>query len=187
VSVGFSTTFQNHAGVLQKVIDALAPLAVRTLVTLGGSIEAGDLVAADNCVIVDSAPHSRVMRQAAVVVTHGGHGTVMRALLSRVPMLIVPHGRDQNDNAVRVTERGAGLSLTPDASVEAIRAACIRLLGESSFHDAARRLGDRVAQDAEKSTVAEELEAAASSPTISDRRRTADRIAEVLQTASASA
>ena len=41
VTVGFSTTFQNHAGVLQKVIDALAPLPVRVLVTLGGSIDAG--------------------------------------------------------------------------------------------------------------------------------------------------
>jgi hypothetical protein len=68
VAVGFSTTFQDHAGVLQTVIDALAPLPVRVLVTLGarskitrrsayfasplappshffGSIEAGDLAA----------------------------------------------------------------------------------------------------------------------------------------------
>jgi UDP:flavonoid glycosyltransferase YjiC (YdhE family) len=162
VAVSFSTTFQNHAGVLQKVIDALAPLPARVLVTLGGSIKARDLKAAENCVLVDSAPHSQVMREAAVVVTHGGHGTVMRALLSRVPTLVIPHGRDQNDNAVRVTERGAGLSLMPDASVEAIRAACERLLNEASFRTAARRLGDLVAAEAENSKVVLELEAAAS-------------------------
>jgi MGT family glycosyltransferase len=162
VAVSFSTTFQNHAGVLQKVIDALAPLPARVLVTLGGSIKASDLKAAGNCVLVDSAPHSQVMREAAVVVTHGGHGTVMRALLSRVPTLVIPHGRDQNDNAVRVTERGAGLSLTADASVEAIRAACERLLNEASFRTAARRLGDLVAAEAENSSVVTELESAAS-------------------------
>jgi MGT family glycosyltransferase len=161
VAVGFSTTFQNHAGVLQKVMDALAPLPVRVLVTLGGSIKASELKAGDNCLLVDSAPHSQVMREAALVVTHGGHGTVMRALLSRAPMLVIPHGRDQNDNAVRVTERGAGLSLTAEAPVEAIRAACKRLLGEPSFRAAARRLGDLVAADAENSTVVPELEAAA--------------------------
>ncbi len=162
VSVGFSTTFQNHAAVLQKVIDALAHLPVRVLVTLGGSINTDELRASDNCVLVESAPHSAVMREAALVVTHGGHGTTMRALLNRLPMLVIPHGRDQNDNAVRVTERGAGLSLMPDASVENIRAACERLLGDPSFRAAARRLGDLVAAEAENSTVVQELEAAAS-------------------------
>jgi MGT family glycosyltransferase len=164
VAVAFSTTFQNHAGVVQKVIDALAPLPVRVLVTLGGAIELDELRASDNCVVVESAPHAPVMREAALVVTHGGHGTVMRALVSRAPMLVIPHGRDQNDNAVRITERGAGLSLMPDAPVEAIRAACARLLSEPQFRDTARRLGDLVAADAERSTVVQELEAAAINP-----------------------
>jgi len=162
VTVGFSTTFQNHAGVLQNVIDALATLPARVLITLGGSIGKDELRASDNCALVESAPHSVVMREAAAVVTHGGHGTVMRALLSRVPMLVIPHGRDQHDNAVRVTERGAGLSLMPDASVDAIREACARLLNDPSFRAAAKRLGDLVAAEAENSTVVHELEAAAS-------------------------
>ena len=161
VTVGFSTTFQNHAGVLQKVIDALAPLPARVLVTLGGSIEAGELRARDNCVVVESAPHGAVMREAALVVTHGGYGTVMRALVSRAPMLVIPHGRDQNDNAVRVTERSAGLSLMPGASVEEIRSAVQRLLTQPQFRAAAKRLGDAVASEAERSNVVEEIEAAA--------------------------
>jgi MGT family glycosyltransferase len=161
VAVAFSTTFQNHAGVLQKIIDALAPLPARVLVTLGGAIKVGALKPAANCVLVESAPHSEVMREAAAVVTHGGHGTVMRALLSRAPMLVIPHGRDQNDNAVRITARGAGLSLLPDAPVEEIRAACERLLSDASFRAAARKLGDQVAAEAENSTVVQELEAAA--------------------------
>jgi MGT family glycosyltransferase len=158
VTVGFSTTFQNHAAVLQKVIDALAPLPVRVLVTLGGSIKRNELKPAQNCVLAESAPHSQVMKEAAFVITHGGHGTVMRALMSRAPMLVIPHGRDQNDNAVRVTERGAGLSLIPDASTESIRAACERLLNEPSFRAAAKELGDQVASEAENSTLVYELE-----------------------------
>lgn len=161
IAVGFSTTFQNHAGVLQNVIDALAALPVRVLVTLGGSIKPQDLRPSENSVLVESAPHSAVMSDAAAVVTHGGHGTVMRALLSRVPMLVIPHGRDQNDNAVRVTERGAGLSLRPSASVDEIRQACQRLLSEPSFRAAAKQLGDRVAAERDGSTVVEELESAA--------------------------
>lgn len=162
VAVSFSTTFQNHAAVLQKAIDALAALPVRVLVTLGGAIRADELKPAANCVVVESAPHTEVMREAAFVVTHGGHGTVMSALLSRVPMLVIPHGRDQNDNAVRVTERGAGLALMPDAPMAAVREACERLLSQPSFRSAARVLGDKVAADTENSTVIQELEAAAS-------------------------
>jgi MGT family glycosyltransferase len=161
VAVSFSTTFQNHAAVLQKVIDALDTLPVRVLVTLGGAIKAGELKPAANCVVVESAPHTEVMREAAFVVTHGGHGTVMSALLSRAPMLVIPHGRDQNDNAVRVTERGAGLALMADASVKAFREACARLLNEPSFRKAARVLGDKVAADTENSTAVQELECAA--------------------------
>ncbi len=50
-----TTTLQNHAGVLQNVIDPLELLPARVLVTLGGSIEAGELRGSHNCAIVDSA------------------------------------------------------------------------------------------------------------------------------------
>ena len=161
VVVGFSTSFQNHAACLQRVIDACADLPVRVLVTLGGSILRDELRPAANTAIVDSAPHNVVLRDAALVVTHGGHGTVMTALMHRLPMLVLPHGRDQGDNAVRVTERGAGLSLAPTASSDEMHTALRRLLVEPSFRLAARRLGDAVAQEVESSRVVEELEALA--------------------------
>ena len=158
VLASFSTTFQNHAGVLQRVIDAAADLPVRLLVTLGGSIEADELRPAGNGRLLAAAPHDAVMPQAAVVVTHGGHGTVVRALTHGRPLLAIPHGRDQNDNAVRVTERGAGLALPPDADVAAIRAALQRLLEEPAFAAAAARLGAAVADEAARPTVVEALE-----------------------------
>jgi hypothetical protein len=54
----------------------------------------------------------------------------------------------------------------PDASVEAIRTACERLLNESSFRTGAKRLGDLVAEDAANSPVVDELEAVASAPCV---------------------
>lgn len=164
VLVSFSTTFQNQAGLLQRVADALAGLPVRGLITLGGSIRRDELTAPANVHLADSAPHDELMRQAALVVTHGGHGTVVRALTHRRPMLVFPQGRDQNDNAVRVTARGAGLALAPDAGVEEITAALRRLLDEPDFARAAARLGQAVAVDTKISPVVEELEALARQP-----------------------
>lgn len=158
VVIGFSTSYQNHAACLQRVIDACSGLPVRVLVTLGGSILPSELRAAANTVIVNSAPHNVVLRDAALVVTHGGHGTVMTALMHRVPMLVLPHGRDQGDNAARITERGAGLSLANTAPTEEVRAALDRLLNELPFRLAAQRLGDAVAEEVKQSRVVEVLE-----------------------------
>jgi MGT family glycosyltransferase len=157
VAVGFSTTFQNHAGVLQAVVDAAADLPVKTLVTLG-QISHKEVIAADNAVLVQSAPHDGVMREAAVVITHGGHGTVNRALVHQKPLLIIPHGRDQDENAIRVTSRGAGLSLPCAANRDEIRRALLRLLEEPSFAQAARQLGGAIAEEAKNSRAVEFLE-----------------------------
>lgn len=158
VAVGFSTTFQDHTGVLQNVMDAAANLPVKTLVTLG-QVLAWEVTPPENTVLLPSAPHDAVMGEAAVVVTHGGHGTVMRALLHHRPMLIIPHGRDQHENAIRVTERGAGLCLPATASQEEIRQALRRLIDEPEFAAAARKLGMEIVQDMRRMSVTDELEA----------------------------
>lgn len=164
VAVAFSTTFQNHAGVLQNVIDAGARLDARLVVTLGGVIRPDELRPAANTLLLHSASHDALFADAAAVVTHGGHGTVMRALAARRPMLVIPHGRDQNDNAVRVTARGAGLALPPAAGVDEIEAALKALLGGGRFAAAAHALGTAVAEEATNSPLADELEALATAP-----------------------
>jgi MGT family glycosyltransferase len=166
VLVGFSTTYQAHEGVLQAVVDAAAELPVRVLVTLG-QIAPSTIRPAANTILVPSAPHNAVMKQSAVVVTHGGHGTVMRALTHQRPLLVMPHGRDQDENAVRVVEHGAGLRLTASASAEEIRAALRRLLNEPSFTKSAQRLGAAIAEESARVDVVAELEALALSPAYS--------------------
>ncbi len=163
VLVGFSTTFQDHAAHLQRIIDTADGLDIRMLVTLGGVIEPGELRSGSNVALVHSAPHDEVMRLASLVVTHGGHGTVLRALTHRKPLLIMPLGRDQNDNAVRVTERGAGLSLPPTAETTAIRQALQRLLDAPDIARAAADLGMLIAAEAACPVVIQEIEALAES------------------------
>ena len=164
VAVCFSTSFQNHITVLQRIIDAVAMQPVRAVVTLGDTISSGELHAAENVVLVHSAPHDALMQEADLVVTHGGHGTVLRALAHCRPILIIPHGRDQHDNAIRVTERGAGLSLPTGARMEQIASAIHALLTQPSFAEAAASLGGAVAQEIENSPVVAELEELAGCP-----------------------
>lgn len=158
VLVAFSTSFQNHVAVLQRVVDALAGLPVRGIVTLGDGVEPDEIRSADKVLLVHSLPHGELMPRAELVVTHGGHGTVMRALSCGKPMLLIPHGRDQHDNAVRVTERGAGLALGKQASAAEIGQAIERLLKEPAFTACAGQLGNRILAETVASPLIEELE-----------------------------
>ena len=91
----------------------------------GGSAEMGSLLleaGARMAILVDPelppgiaafdyAPHNLVMPRARVVVHQGGIGTTGQALRSGRPMLVVPHGQDQPDNARRCAGLGVGLSV----------------------------------------------------------------------------
>lgn len=60
---------------------------------------------------VEYAPHATLFPRAAAVVHHGGVGTSAEALFAGVPMLVVPHGFDQPDNAARLRRLGVAEAL----------------------------------------------------------------------------
>lgn len=93
VLVGMSSTFMDHRDVLQRAADALGGLPVRGLVTTGPAIPADAIDAPANVAVVERAPHSQVLRHAAAVVTHGGHGTVIKALAAGVPLVVLGRAR----------------------------------------------------------------------------------------------
>jgi MGT family glycosyltransferase len=159
VLAAMSSTFQDQIGCLQRVIDALGTLAVRAVVTTGPAIDAAALTPRGNVTIVRSAPHREVLRHAALVVTHSGHGTVTKALAAGVPMVLLPHGRDQADTAARVTLRGAGIALKRTARPDIIAEAARRVLETASYRAAARRLGEAIRRDAGSDALVHELEA----------------------------
>jgi MGT family glycosyltransferase len=158
VLVAMSSTFQDQIGCLQRVVDALRTLQVRGLVTTGPAFDAAALQPPPNITVVPSAPHRPVLQHAALVITHGGHGTVMKALAAGVPMVILPHGRDQADTATRVTERGAGITLNRSAAPGAIARAVRHVLEDRAYRVAADRLGDVVRRDAGSDALVRELE-----------------------------
>jgi MGT family glycosyltransferase len=159
VLVGMSSTYMDHAEVLGRVAGALGGLHVRGLVTTGPSIPPESIDAPANVTVVERAPHREVLRHAAAVVTHAGHGTVIKALAAGVPVVALPLGRDQLDNAARVAHHGAGLRLKPTASADSIAAAVQRVIDEPSFAASARRIADAIAVETAEDHAVEELEA----------------------------
>lgn len=140
VMISFSTMFeQRNADKLQHSLDALSQLPVHVVATTAGIVAPSELTVPDNALVLDYAAHDPIMRRAALVVTHGGHGTAMRALQHGVPMVVIPGiAGDQPYVATAIQEWGAGRALPGEATAAAIRAAAEEILSTPSFRDNAR-------------------------------------------------
>ena len=130
VVVSLSTTFMEQRPLAGRILEAVAPLPIRVLFTLGPALRLDGLPVPENVATAGFVPHGAVMPHAAAAVTHAGLGTVGAALSAGVPLVCVPSGRDQADNAVRVVEAGAGVRLSSRATARAIRAAIERVLAD---------------------------------------------------------
>ena len=149
---------------LRRAAAALAALPVRGLVTAGPELAPSQLPAAPNVTVVRAAPHGQVIPQAAAVVTHCGHGTVMKALSAGVPLVCLPMSRDQLEVAARVVALGAGVRLRPGASSAAIARAVRTVLEDPSYRAAARRMARTLAEEARTDRAVAELEDLAPDP-----------------------
>lgn len=164
VLIACSTGAQNQTGLIQRIVRAIGSVDVEAVVTAGPNVRVEDLPETGNVRVVSAAPHDSLMDQVSLVVSQGGHGTVSRALLHGLPLLVIPMGRDQGDNAVRVEARGAGLSLPPTASEDEIAGAVRRLVAEPSFRKSARQLGTAMRADVDTAGLVREIEAMTVAP-----------------------
>jgi MGT family glycosyltransferase len=158
VLVALSSTFQDQGGCVQRVIDAVGSLPVQAIVTTGPALDPSTLDAPSNVEVRRSAPHSAILPHAAAVVTHGGHGTVIKSLAAGVPLVILPHGRDQTDNAARVVARHAGVKLAKDSKAKVIATAIAEVLADDAYRVGAAALGEVIRTDAASGALIAELE-----------------------------
>ena len=110
VLIAPSTSQDPGQTLLRAALEGLADLPVRVLASANRQIPAGVAVA-PNVRVVDWVSYSRAMPACDVVVCHGGHGTVARALASGCAVVIVPAAGDMNENAARVDWAGVGVRL----------------------------------------------------------------------------
>lgn len=158
VLVGLSSTFQDQGALLQRILDGLATLPVRVILTTGPSVDPHGLRAPDNAAVLRSAPHGPILQRACLGVTHCGHGTTLKSLAAGVPMVCIPMGRDQDDTAARVVHHGAGVRLPRSASTTAIRRAATHVLEKDQYRQAAQRLAKTLDREREPTALLNEVE-----------------------------
>lgn len=144
IVISLSSTFQNQHKTIQASIDALKDKDLRGLVTLGPALEKDLFDVPDNVIVVSSAPHSQVFPLADMVITHAGHGTIMKALSHGLPLVCLPMGRDQNDNAAKVEYHGCGISLSAKSGPQKIQKAVLHILADSKIKQQAAQFKEEI-------------------------------------------
>ena len=70
----------------------------------------------------------------------------------------MPTGRDQPNNAARLTRRGAGIKISKNARPAKIAAGVQQVLDDPSFKTAATLLGEQLRAEADRGAALAELE-----------------------------
>jgi UDP:flavonoid glycosyltransferase YjiC (YdhE family) len=138
--------YPGMAETLQKLVDATEGVADRVLVSTGPAVDPADLRTRPGVEVHRWLPHAEVLPRAALLVTHGGHGSAMTGLAHDLPLLVVPMDKltDQPVVGRSVEAAGAGRMLARSASVDEIRSALATLVADGPHRAAAARLGAAV-------------------------------------------
>jgi len=106
VLVGCSSEFQDDGAIAAVALAGLRD-TYRVVVTTAG-VDPASLGDPGDAVVTRFLPHVPILREADVVVCHGGMGITQKALAFGVPVCVVPWGRDQLDVAAHVLAAGCG-------------------------------------------------------------------------------
>jgi UDP:flavonoid glycosyltransferase YjiC (YdhE family) len=141
VLVAPSTAQDREHRLLGAALEGLASAPVRVLATWNRRLPADPLRVPDNARVVEWVSYSRTMPQCDVVVCHGGHGTMARALACGCAVVACPAVGDMNESAARLDWSGAGVRVPRRfVSPRVLRLAVERALGTPSIRARAREL-----------------------------------------------
>jgi UDP:flavonoid glycosyltransferase YjiC (YdhE family) len=162
VLVAPSTAQDPEHRMLRAALEGLADEPVRVLATTNRRDPPAPIPVPENARLVDWLSYARTMPLCDAVILHAGHGTLVRALASGVPVLACPAAGDMNENAARVSWAGAGVALprrliTP----RGVRLGLRKLLGTPGYARRAAELRSWAAAHDGGAAAAAEVEALA--------------------------
>src|SRR3989454_508339 len=146
VLVAISSQTQDDIPLAQAALDALEGKPVRGVLTVGPGHDPSELAAGHSNVRVERMiSHTAVLERGVLLLSHAGHGSVMKALWIGRPMVLVPWGRDQPGVAARAAALGvAAVVPRGQASAEALSTAIDRVLADEAMAAASARHGRRL-------------------------------------------
>lgn len=153
-------TVHNAPKLFRTLLDGL-DTGVAAILTVGRNVDPEDLVPIPENVRVERfVPQGQVLPGCEAVVSHGGSGTTLAALAHGLPLVLVPQGADQFDNAARAERAGAAVVLRPgEVTAAAVRDAVRRVLEEPAFRTGAEAVRTEIEAMPDADQVGRDVEA----------------------------
>jgi len=96
-----------------------------------------------NFIVKNYVPQTDVLQHTQLFITHGGMNSTHEGLYYGVPLVVIPQSADQPIIAGQVAKIGAGVKLQMESlTAEQLREAADQVLSQTSFRQAAARMGE---------------------------------------------
>lgn len=140
--VSMGTVFNQNPQVYEAILDGLEAAGLRCVVSAGASYERLSRQPRRPGVhLFPRVPQLAILHRVDLVVSHGGNNTVNETLAAGTPLLCVPTGAEQVENAHRVERLGAGRVVDlKSLNRDRIQAEATLLLQDRAFTLAAERI-----------------------------------------------
>jgi UDP:flavonoid glycosyltransferase YjiC (YdhE family) len=162
------TTAVNDPGSFYEVgARSARELGLRSVLVMGNGIDSQLNKLSKDVFFVNYVPHDLLFPHAQIVVHQAGIGTLSEALLAGRPMLIMPYGHDQADNAWRASRLGVARVLPRRRFNEReVRIALHGLIEDPDAIANAARVQNAIARDNGAWRAAEYIESALAGVTV---------------------
>jgi UDP-N-acetylglucosamine transferase subunit ALG13 len=151
----------NDLATFRLLLDALGEIDCDVVMTIGRNHSPCDLEPIPgNATVAQYITQAEVLVNCDAVVAHAGSGSVLAALAHGCPLVLLPRGADQFDNAAVCAEVGVAKTIMPtDISAAVVRSAVDQVLTDSAYAEAARSVAAEIAAMPSPAAVAGELAA----------------------------
>jgi UDP:flavonoid glycosyltransferase YjiC (YdhE family) len=160
VYVSLGTVFNKKPRVFKRIMDAFSDGRYQLIVSAGRAFaKLRSQSIPTNVLLFERVPQVEVLSRVDAVISHGGNNTVNETLAAGKPLLVMPVGGEQGDNASRVVYLGAGLraNIKEESPLE-IGAKVDRLIKEPAFRQRVQEIAESLAQSQGAATAARFIE-----------------------------
>jgi UDP:flavonoid glycosyltransferase YjiC (YdhE family) len=142
LTFGTSPLFNAHPTIFRAFIEGLADEPLNLIVALGRNNDPADFGSTPPNVRVERyVPQTLIFPRCDLVVCHAGSGTVMAALAHGLPLVLVPIGSDQPQNAQRCADLGLARVLDEETLGPTVARAAVReVLDNPTYRRQAEKL-----------------------------------------------
>ncbi|MGP7818986.1 macrolide family glycosyltransferase [Niallia sp. 01092] len=125
-------------------IDAFSDFQGKVVIAAGERADFSKIKKApDNFIISSYVPQLEVLSESDVFITHGGMNSVNEGIHYNVPLVVIPHDKDQPMVAQRLTELSAGYRLSKDnIQVQSLKDAVNEVLLKNEYKEGIKKIND---------------------------------------------